>query len=220
MGKGWMKLRNKFSVEYREEVEQFLEVAKFQVNEYGRIRRPCKREYLYHGEPVNLHRGRGNKGRFGRIYRCCQGHFIAMNRFVEHQMLTSFKELRGDYHRHFKKTNHRRTRLLDKSSLTIIVAGPSRFYNDSTSSLSNEVSQLTVWSYSRKHMLGVARSFRRIKCWNSSPSPPQRILKIWVDDRATQKALVGNPSPSPAKVMLAIFRPHFRKLESSNYNKS
>uniref|UniRef100_A0A9I9EHK8 CACTA en-spm transposon protein n=1 Tax=Cucumis melo TaxID=3656 RepID=A0A9I9EHK8_CUCME len=27
----------------------------------------------------------------------------AMNRFVEHQMLTTFKEFRADYHRHFKK---------------------------------------------------------------------------------------------------------------------
>ncbi|KAA0053195.1 CACTA en-spm transposon protein [Cucumis melo var. makuwa] len=27
----------------------------------------------------------------------------AMNRFVEHQMLTSFKEFRGNCHRHFKK---------------------------------------------------------------------------------------------------------------------
>ncbi|KAL0561445.1 hypothetical protein IC582_001873 [Cucumis melo] len=27
----------------------------------------------------------------------------AMNRFVEHQMLTTFKEFRVDYHRHFKK---------------------------------------------------------------------------------------------------------------------
>ncbi|KAA0061298.1 CACTA en-spm transposon protein [Cucumis melo var. makuwa] len=41
-----------------------------------------------------------------------------MNRFVELQM-----------------NNHGRTRLLGRSSLTIIVAGPSRFYNDSTSSL-------------------------------------------------------------------------------------
>ncbi|KAA0042154.1 NBS-LRR type resistance protein [Cucumis melo var. makuwa] len=34
------------------------------------------------------------------------------------------------------RSNHGRTRLLDKSSLTIIAAGPSRFYNDNTSSLS------------------------------------------------------------------------------------
>ncbi|KAA0033763.1 CACTA en-spm transposon protein [Cucumis melo var. makuwa] len=91
-------------------------------------------------------------------------------KFVEHQMLTTFKEFRVGCHRHFKKysdleealpthqthwldvmridtssattisavhfrSNHGRTRLLDRSSLTIIVEGPSHFYNDSTSSL-------------------------------------------------------------------------------------
>ncbi|TYK00236.1 CACTA en-spm transposon protein [Cucumis melo var. makuwa] len=30
----------------------------------------------------------------------------AMNRFVEHQMRTTFKEFRADYHRHFKKYRH------------------------------------------------------------------------------------------------------------------
>ena len=34
MDKGWMKLRNKFSVKYRESVSQFLEVAKYQVDKY------------------------------------------------------------------------------------------------------------------------------------------------------------------------------------------
>ncbi|TYK05071.1 CACTA en-spm transposon protein [Cucumis melo var. makuwa] len=94
----------------------------------------------------------------------------AMNRFVEHQMLTTFKEFRPtvidiskstatqrrlvlthqthwlDMMRigtssatiisavHFR-SNHGRTRLLDRSSLTIILAGPSRFYNDNMSSL-------------------------------------------------------------------------------------
>ncbi|TYK04312.1 CACTA en-spm transposon protein [Cucumis melo var. makuwa] len=32
-------------------------------------------------------------------------HKHALNRFVKHQMLTSFKEFRGDCHRHFKKYN-------------------------------------------------------------------------------------------------------------------
>ncbi|KAA0058954.1 NBS-LRR type resistance protein [Cucumis melo var. makuwa] len=49
----------------------------------------------------------------------------------------------------------------------------------------------------------------RIKCWNFSPSLFLRILShslgtryvrlFWIDDRATQKVLVCNPSPSPAK---------------------
>ena len=43
MDKGWMKVRNKFSVEYREGVSQFLEIVKFHVDAYERIRCPCKR---------------------------------------------------------------------------------------------------------------------------------------------------------------------------------
>ncbi|KAL4026636.1 hypothetical protein IC575_015072 [Cucumis melo] len=43
MDKGWMKLRNKLSLEYRHEVTQFLEFAKFYVDAYGRLRCPCKR---------------------------------------------------------------------------------------------------------------------------------------------------------------------------------
>ncbi|KAA0025161.1 CACTA en-spm transposon protein [Cucumis melo var. makuwa] len=58
------------------------------------------------------------------------------------------------------QSNHRRTRLLDKSSLTIIAAGTSRrFYSDSISSLSNEVNQSIVWSYSSKHTFDMARHF-------------------------------------------------------------
>uniref|UniRef100_A0A9I9EA32 CACTA en-spm transposon protein n=1 Tax=Cucumis melo TaxID=3656 RepID=A0A9I9EA32_CUCME len=105
-----------------------------------------------------------------------------MNRFVEHQMLTTFKEFRVDCHRHFKKysdleealpthqthwSNHGRTRLLDRSSLTIIVEGPSHFYNDSTSSLREKRSRSIVWSCSKKHI---------IKYWNSNPSLPQRVV--------------------------------------------
>ncbi|KAA0048475.1 NBS-LRR type resistance protein [Cucumis melo var. makuwa] len=60
------------------------------------------------------------------------------------------------------QSNYGRTRMLDKSSLTIKVASLSRFYNDNTRLLRNEMSQSTMWSYSRKHMLGVANSFCRL----------------------------------------------------------
>ncbi|TYJ99653.1 CACTA en-spm transposon protein [Cucumis melo var. makuwa] len=62
----------------------------------------------------------------------------ALTRFVEHQMFISFKEFRGDCHRHFKKSNQGLIRLLDRSSLTTIVEGPSCLYNDNMSSLNNE----------------------------------------------------------------------------------
>ncbi|KAA0032143.1 CACTA en-spm transposon protein [Cucumis melo var. makuwa] len=50
------------------------------------------------------------------------------------------------------RSNHERTRLLDRSSLTIIVGGPSRFYNDSTSLLREKGSRSIVWSCSEKHI--------------------------------------------------------------------
>ncbi|KAA0054603.1 CACTA en-spm transposon protein [Cucumis melo var. makuwa] len=66
-----------------------------------------------------------------------------LTRFVEHQMLISFKEFKGDCHKHFKKTN----KAARQKQPYTIVTGQSRFYNDNMSSLNNEVSQSTVWSY-------------------------------------------------------------------------
>ncbi|KAA0060291.1 CACTA en-spm transposon protein [Cucumis melo var. makuwa] len=44
------------------------------------------------------------------------------------------------------RSNHETTRLLDRSNLTIIAAGQSRFYNENTSSLSNENQMLELQS--------------------------------------------------------------------------
>ncbi|XP_050935042.1 uncharacterized protein LOC127143842 [Cucumis melo] len=122
------------------------------------------------------------------------------------------------------RSNHGRTRLLDRSSFTIIVAGPSRFYNDSTSSLREKGSRSIMWSCSRKHMFEQGLSCRRpprmriIKCWNSNPSLPQRVvshslrmryaIRCWVDDQATQKALVGDQSRRPAGRRVQAVRRH------------
>uniref|UniRef100_A0A9I9E4T8 NBS-LRR type resistance protein n=1 Tax=Cucumis melo TaxID=3656 RepID=A0A9I9E4T8_CUCME len=76
------------------------------------------------------------------------------------------------------RSNHGRTRLLDRSSFTIVAVGQSRFYNDSTSSLRRKGSRSTVWSCFEKHTFEPGRSCRRpermsiIKCWNSNPSLP------------------------------------------------
>ncbi|KAA0051777.1 NBS-LRR type resistance protein [Cucumis melo var. makuwa] len=97
------------------------------------------------------------------------------------------------------RSNHGRTMLLDQSSLINIEArDPSRFYNDNTSSLSNKVSQLTMWSYSRKHTFEMARLFCRplrmhiMKLWNSSLSLSQRILNHSLERRYVRSFWVGD----------------------------
>ncbi|KAA0061246.1 hypothetical protein E5676_scaffold5463G00060 [Cucumis melo var. makuwa] len=47
--------------------------------------------------------------------------------------------------------------LLERSNPTTTTVAPSHFYNDRTSSLNNGVIQSTVWSYSRKHTLGMSQ---------------------------------------------------------------
>ncbi|TYK23141.1 CACTA en-spm transposon protein [Cucumis melo var. makuwa] len=54
----------------------------------------------------------------------------ALTWFVEHEMLTVWKEFRGQNHRHFKKSNHRKIGLLERSSPTTTAAPPSHFYNN------------------------------------------------------------------------------------------
>ncbi|KAA0026290.1 CACTA en-spm transposon protein [Cucumis melo var. makuwa] len=95
----------------------------------------------------------------------------AMNRFVEHQMLDTFKEFQATISGTSKSTatsrrlvpthhtywrNHGRTRLLDRSSLTIIAAAQN-FYNDSMSSLSKEGNWWTVWSCSNKLLTKIGK---------------------------------------------------------------
>ncbi|TYK02447.1 NBS-LRR type resistance protein [Cucumis melo var. makuwa] len=59
---------------------------------------------------------------------------------------------------------------------------------------------------------------RIIKCWNSNPNLPQRVvshslrmryaIRCWVDDHATQKALVGDPSRRPVERRVQAVRRH------------
>uniref|UniRef100_A0A9I9EBA0 CACTA en-spm transposon protein n=1 Tax=Cucumis melo TaxID=3656 RepID=A0A9I9EBA0_CUCME len=59
---------------------------------------------------------------------------------------------------------------------------------------------------------------RIIKCWNSNLSLPQRVvshslrmryaIRFWIDDQATQKALVGDPSRRPAERRVQAVRQH------------
>ena len=43
MNKDWIKLINKLSIEYREGVSHILEVTKFDIDDYGRTKYPCKK---------------------------------------------------------------------------------------------------------------------------------------------------------------------------------
>uniref|UniRef100_A0A9I9EH47 CACTA en-spm transposon protein n=1 Tax=Cucumis melo TaxID=3656 RepID=A0A9I9EH47_CUCME len=134
-----------------------------------------------------------------------------MNRFVQHQMLTTFKEFRADCHRHFKKysdsgearanlPNHwldvmridtssattisaeqsRTNKTANRSSLTIIVADPSHFYNDSTSSLREKGSRSIVWSCFGKRTFKLRRSCRRPPRMRIKSKPFQILLGIGV----------------------------------------
>ncbi|KAA0026073.1 NBS-LRR type resistance protein [Cucumis melo var. makuwa] len=74
--------------------------------------------------------------------------------------------------------------------------------------LKEKGSRSIVWNCFGKHTFELGHSCRRpprmriIKCWNSNPSLPQRIvshslrmryaIRYWVDNQTTQKALVGD----------------------------
>ncbi|KAA0053563.1 NBS-LRR type resistance protein [Cucumis melo var. makuwa] len=92
------------------------------------------------------------------------------------------------------------------------------------SSLKEEDNRSIVWNCFGKHTFELGHSCRRpprmriIKCWNSNPSLPQRVvshslrmryaIRCWVDDQATQKALVGDPSRRPAERQVQAVRRH------------
>ncbi|TYK20430.1 NBS-LRR type resistance protein [Cucumis melo var. makuwa] len=112
---------------------------------------------------------------------------------------------------------------------TTIAAASSRFYNDNTSLLNSGIIRSTMWSNKGKHMLRVVSSFRRrlqmciIKCWNSSPSLPQRVLNyslvtryerpFWVDYRATQK-VVEEESNKKHEENACLIEAHARHMEA------
>ncbi|KAA0065420.1 gamma-aminobutyrate transaminase POP2 [Cucumis melo var. makuwa] len=118
----------------------------------------------------------------------------ATYRFVEHQKLNTFTGFRGNCHRHFKKyrdseeacanpphilEQSRTNKAASTSNLLIVATGRNHFYNDSMSRLSKE-SQPTPKG--------------------SQPlSEIEIVSQCRVDDWATQKALVGNPNPSPVR---------------------
>ncbi|KAA0047463.1 CACTA en-spm transposon protein [Cucumis melo var. makuwa] len=156
----------------------------------------------------------------------------AMNRFIEHQMLTMFKEFWADCHRHFKKYSD-----LDEARANLPNALVGRHetimnkaarqkqpYNHSSGSKSFLQRQYEL--VERKgESIDCVELFRethiragRIKCWNSNSSLPQRIvshslrmryaIRYLVDNQAIQKALVGDPSRRPAGRRVRAVRQH------------
>ncbi|KAA0057166.1 CACTA en-spm transposon protein [Cucumis melo var. makuwa] len=135
--------------------------------------------------------------------------YQALNRFVEHQMLTTCKEFREHYHRHFKQFYdpeqarvHSLNRLeKSRTNKAVRVKQP---YNRSSG---------TKPFLQRQYEL-TKRMRMRI------PNPPQNILNhssgmryarpFWVDDRTTQKVLVGTPSLS-LRMRVAVLRLHICK---------
>ncbi|KAA0045946.1 (R)-mandelonitrile lyase 1-like [Cucumis melo var. makuwa] len=97
MDKGWMKLRDKFSVEYREGMSQFLEVAKYHIDDYKRTRCPCKRYSVYHEELVNLHKGieRFDEETSSNPFDkgTSNNHFHEENEISEQETISIFQEL-------------------------------------------------------------------------------------------------------------------------------
>ncbi|KAA0058217.1 CACTA en-spm transposon protein [Cucumis melo var. makuwa] len=166
----------------------------------------------------------------------------AMNRFVEHQMLTTFKEFRADCHRHFKKYSNteearanppnaleqsRTNKAARQRHLTIIVAGPSRFYNDSTSSLREKGSRSIVWSCFEKHTFELGRSCRRLpRMRMHSRCRAVRRHKVrregGIPDTTVADACDGIERGIPHRSLIAmeksdIARPISTILDGSNY---
>uniref|UniRef100_A0A9I9EM46 CACTA en-spm transposon protein n=1 Tax=Cucumis melo TaxID=3656 RepID=A0A9I9EM46_CUCME len=132
-----------------------------------------------------------------------------MNRFIEHQMLNTFKEFRGDCHMYFKKYNdpeEARANLphLLKQSRTNKAArqnhnnGFSRFYNDSTSLLSKEDIWSTVWSCFRDHQMLELQFQPTLE--GSQPLFGDEICETVLDRRSSySKGLGWGPKPKSFK---------------------
>ncbi|KAA0067696.1 CACTA en-spm transposon protein [Cucumis melo var. makuwa] len=117
----------------------------------------------------------------------------AMNRFVEHQMLPCFKEFRGNYHRHFKK------------------------YSNLEEACANPPYILHKLIEQRGEPVDCVELFKQIHVQDGT-FVSQATEDVYVDDRATQKILVGDPSPSSTIwPVLAVPRPCIRNPRSSNY---
>ncbi|KAA0048153.1 reverse transcriptase [Cucumis melo var. makuwa] len=183
----------------------------------------------------------------------------AMNRFVEHQTITTFKEFRADCHRHFKKysdpeearanppnalvgrdedlhflCDYYISHAFQDQSRTNKAIRQKQPYNHSSGSKSFLQRQYEL-TERRGQPIDRVELFRETHIragtfvsqaaedahnqmleLQSQPTPGvvshslrmRYAIRCWVDDQATQKALVGDPSRRPAERQVQAVRRH------------
>ncbi|KAA0053771.1 CACTA en-spm transposon protein [Cucumis melo var. makuwa] len=162
-----------------------------------------------------------------------------MNKFVEHQMLTTFKEFWTDCHRHFKKYSDPEEARANppnalEQSRTNKAARQKQPYNHSSGSKSFLQRQYElaerrgqpvdhVELFRETHVRAgtfvsqaVEDAHNQMLELQSQPTPEgsqplfedEICNQVLVDDQATQKALVGDPSRRPAERRVQAVRRH------------
>ncbi|KAA0063410.1 CACTA en-spm transposon protein [Cucumis melo var. makuwa] len=132
-----------------------------------------------------------------------------------------FSNTIGDNYRHFKKfSNPEEARANPPNILVNRVKDWHFIYDHYLTRQFQEQSRTNKAARVIKQSYNHSSKSNKIKCWNSIPNPPQKFLNpfqrsryarpFWIDDCATQKVLVGTPSPSPERV-LAVLHLHMSK---------
>uniref|UniRef100_A0A9I9EKX3 CACTA en-spm transposon protein n=1 Tax=Cucumis melo TaxID=3656 RepID=A0A9I9EKX3_CUCME len=147
-----------------------------------------------------------------------------MNRFVEHQMLTTFKEFRADCYRHFKKySDPEEARANPPNILEQSRTNKAARQNGSKSFLQRQhelaekkgelvdrmelfweihVRVGTFMSQAAKNAHVKSNAGTPVSTYSRGSQPLSGMryaIRCWVDDQITQKALVGDPSRRPAR---------------------
>ncbi|KAA0066656.1 CACTA en-spm transposon protein [Cucumis melo var. makuwa] len=124
-----------------------------------------------------------------------------MNRFVEHQMLTTFKEFRANCHIYFKKYSDPEEARANLQTywLDVMRIGESvdrvELFRKIHVRVGMFVSPVTEDAHNQMLELQSQPTLE-----GSRPLTGMRYtIRCWVDDQATQKALVGDPSLRPAR---------------------
>ncbi|KAA0052152.1 CACTA en-spm transposon protein [Cucumis melo var. makuwa] len=230
MDNGWMKLRNKLSLEYRHGVTQFLEFAKFHVDAYERLRCPCKRCLNLNWnslEGVEL-----TSAYYWNIHNCgttsADFNDQAMNMFVEHQMLTTFKEFWTDCHRHFKKYSDPEEARANPPNALVGRDEDWHFICDHYISHAFQLAERKGESVDRVELFRethvragtfVSQAAEDVHMVVSHSMRIKYAIRCWVDDQATQKALVEDPSRRPTERRVQTVRRHLvRSPQKKRFN--